>query len=275
MLELLPHIDSISSINNKTILFYFLKLKNGDDGSSIRQKFVDQGAKCSHWFHCEYNFIGEEEDFWTHAAVFEFSDFKIIEQAIRKGIGIDSIEAVQAFAVRPTSIPSFILFFFKLLRPIGSVIRFSAGQISAEEILDGFEATGGIAPTKNQVIRHLQNTRSSKAYMINLLQLYDKAKYNNVSSNVSGATAYNRRYGLPALRGVIMQGGKLILSGRMGIPFVEFNAPKTTQGAWPGIAIMEYPKPSGLQLLEKMPGYKKALVHRRAGLERTALIISK
>jgi hypothetical protein len=38
---------------------------------------------------------------------------------------------------------------------------------------------------------------------------------------------------------------------------------------------MEYSNPLKIFSLEKMPGYIEALNHRRAGLERTALIISK
>ena len=276
MQQLLPNIESISSLESKTTLFYFFKFKKGEiDGSDIQKGFAQHQAKCLHWFNCEYTFIGEGDDQWSHAAIFEFPDFKTLEQAVRKGIGSAGIEAVQGFAVRPTSVPSFIIFLFKLLRPIGTLISRSTGKISAEDVLEMMESEGGISPTKKQVIRHLQNTRSSKAYMINLLQPYDKAQYANGHSDVSGATAYNKRYGVPALRSVIMQGGNLIVSGRMGKPFLEINAPKATQGAWSGMAIMEYPNPSRLQLLEKMPGYKKALVHRRAGLERTALIISK
>jgi len=49
----------------------------------------------------------------------------------------------------------------------------------------------------------------------------------------------------------------------------------TTIGAWEEIGIMEYPNPSKLFSLMKIPGYEKALTHRNAGLKRTVVIISK
>ena len=276
MQQLLPNREALSTIENKTLFFYFFKLKKGDNnGALIQKQFAQHQAKCLHWFNCEYTFIGDETDGWTHAAIFEFSNFSAVKQAIQKGINSEEVEALQAFAVRPTTPPKFILFLFKLLRPIGTLLNRGAKKLTVSEVLEMFESEGGIAPTKNQITRHLQNTRTSKAYMINLLQSYPKAKYEKGNDSVSGATAYYKRYGLPALRSLIMQGGDLILAGRMGEPIIEVNAPKATKGSWEGIGIMEYPNPSILFSLEKMPGYKKALIHRRAGLERTALIISK
>jgi len=88
------------------------------------------------------------------------------------------------------------------------------------------------------------------------------------------ANAY-RRYGLVGLRSIMMQGGNLILSGSIGKPIIEVNAPITTTGAWEDISIMEYPNPSKLFYLKNMLGYEKALKHRNAGLERTVVIISR
>lgn len=276
MQQLLPNPDVISTLENKTLFFYFFKLKKGDNGAGIQQQFAKHQATCLHWLHCEYAIIGEGADFWTHAAIFEFPNFAGVKQAIRQGISSNNVDAVQGFAVQPTTPPNFILFLFKLLRPIGRLLSRNAEKRTANEILEPFEEGRGIVPRKHQIERHLQNTRTSKAYMINLLHTFKKAQYSNGNgTTVSGATAYYRRYGVVALRSVLMQGGNLILSGRMGQPIVEVNAPKLTKGVWESIGIMEYPNPAKFLTLKNMPGYQKALTHRDAGLERTVLIISK
>ncbi len=276
MLQLLPDSNIISSFENKILLFYFFKLENSKEGVVIQQQFANHQGTCLHWFHCEYAIIGGDSDFWTHAAIFQFPNFKAVKQAVHQGISNKNIESVQGFAVRPTLPPKFILFLFKLLRPIGHLLSQNAKKRTADEILESLEDEGRVTPRKYQIERHLQNTRTSKAYMINLLHTYKKAQYGNGNqSMVSGDTAYYRRYGLVALRSVLMQGGNLILSGKMGHPIIEYNAPKMTKGVWDGIGIMEYPNPSKLFALKHMPGYQKALTHRDAGLERTVLIISK
>ncbi len=87
MQQLLPNADVVSTIENKTLFFYFFKLKKSDnEGADIRQEFAKHQAKCLHWLHCEYTFIGEGTDFWTHAAIFEFPNFAAVKQAIQKGI---------------------------------------------------------------------------------------------------------------------------------------------------------------------------------------------
>ena len=275
MQQLLPNPDVISTIKNKTLFFYFFKLKKADDnGQAIRQQFAKHQATCLHWLQCEYAIIGEGGDFWTHAAIFKFPNFAAVKQAIHQEISSDNVEAVQGFAVRTTSPPNFMLSLFKLLRPIGRFLSRDVKKRTVDQILETIEIERGINPKKHQIERHLQNTRTSKAYMINLLHTYKEAQY-GLGTTVSGATAYYRRYGLVALRSVLMQGGNLILSGRMGQPIIEINAPKLTKGIWEGIGIMEYPNPSKLFTLKYMPGYQKALTHREAGLERTVLIVSK
>lgn len=276
MYQLLPKIDAISSLKNRTTFFYFFKLKNTDDNVvAIREQFAQHQAKCLHWLECEYAFVGEGENTWTHAAVFEFPNFEAVTGAVEKGIVNNGIEALQGFTVHTSKPPKLILFLFKLLRPIGAFMKGSTAGQTVNQVIEIMGGEGGIISTREQVARHLQNKRTSKAYMINLLQTFKKAQYPNSKSNVSGATAYYQRYGFVATRSVYMLGGKLVLGGRMGKPFVEYNTPKLTEGSWEGIGIMEYPNPSNLIALEKMPGYKKSLVHRNAGLEKTALIISK
>lgn len=276
MQQLLPSKEVIPALKNRTIFFYFFKLKNAaNNGATIREQFAQYQAKCLHWLECEYAFIGEGENTWTHAALFEFSNFEAVTQAINKGISSNEVAALQGFAVRPTSPPKFILFLFKLLRPIGALLKGNIEGQTVNQVIEIMGGEGGIISTREQIARHLQNNRTSKAYMINLLQTYKTAQYPDGNSTVSGATAYYKRYGTVAARSVYMLGGQLVLAGRMGQPIIEINAPKLTTGNWEGIGIMEYPNPSNLIALEKMPGYKKSLIHRDAGLERTALIISK
>ncbi len=276
MQQLLPNKETIDSLKNRTTFFYFFKLKNTEENeTTIREQFAQHQAKCLYWLECEYAFVGEGENTWTHAAIFEFPSFDVVKQAIEKGIHSDSIEALQGFSVRTTSPPKFILFLFKLLRPIGAFFNRGTEKPTVNQVIEIMGGEGGIAATREQITRHLQNTRSSKAYMINLLQTYKTAQYPDGNSTVSGATAYYKRYGFTAARSVYMLGGKLVLAGRMGQPIIEVNAPKLTKGSWEGIGIMEYPTPSNLIALENMPDYKKSLIHRDAGLERTVLIISK
>ena len=276
MQQLLPNIESISVLQNRTVFFYFLKLKNtADNGDSIKQQFTQHHAQCSHWWNCEYTFIGAGDDYWTHAAIIEFPNFAAVENAVKDKIKSEAVEHLQVFTIRKTMPPKFILSLFKLLRPFAFFFDKSSKKLSVNNVLASFKTEGGIAPTKKQITRHLANTRTSKAFMINLLQTYPQAKYADNDSANTGATAYYKRYGFVAMRSVIMTGGNLVLAGRMGKPILETNAPEATRGAWEGIGIMEYPNPLKIFSLEKMPGYKKALAHRRAGLERTALIISK
>lgn len=277
MLKLLPDQEAAASLKNRTTFFYFFNLKEvTNDGATIRQLFAQHGAKCVLWLNCEYAFVGEGEDCWTHAALFQFPDTQAVKQAIDQGISSDEIAAVQGFAVGPSKPPQLILFLFKLLRPLGFLFaRGTTKKWTVNQVVEILGGEGGIYATKKQISRHLENNRPSKAYMINLLQTYKKARYPDGNITVSGATAYYKRYGFVATRSVVMLGGTLVFGGKMGQPFTEVNAPSLTKGGWEGLGIMRYPSPSKLIALEKMPGYKKSLVHRDAGLERTVLVISK
>lgn len=274
--KLLPDPSAISSLQKRTTFFYFFKLKNAKrNGAGIREQFAQHQSKCLHWLNCEYAFIGAGENTWTHAAIFEFPNFKAVEKAIETGISSEELEGIQGFAVQATRPPKLALFLFKLLRPIGALLHRGPEEATVDEVVEIIDTEGGIHPNRQQIARHLQNKRTAKAYMINLLQTYEQAQYPGKKSRISGATAYYRKYGFVAARSVYMLGGELVLAGRMGEPIIEANAPVLTKGVWEGIGIMEYPDPSNLIALEKMPGYKKSLTHRNAGLERTVLIISK
>ncbi len=251
MQQLLPNPYVISTIENKALFFYFFRLKNLDDnGAGIQHKFATVQATCLHWLQCEYAIIGEESDFWTHAAIFEFPNFTAVKQAIQKGINDRDVEALQALAIEPTKVPGVILFLFILLRPFSILINRYAEKVTLNQVIERMNGEGGIHPNINQTTRHFQNNRTSKAYMINLLQYYSKAQYGDRSSSISGATAY-RRYGFVGLRSIMMLGGNLILTGSIGQPILEVKAPITTIGDWEEISIMECPNPAQLFTLKK------------------------
>ena len=276
MPEIMPLTDSVHSIKNRTIYFFFFKLRIDPTSiGEVKDKLHKNGAICRHWFVCEYALIGSDENLWTHAAIFDFKSSEVAKRAFTKGIISDHIEGIQVFSVKTTNPPFLINFIFKLMRPLGSALTLFSKQNKNPRSSDLTKKRGGVSPTEEQFNQHYQNDRTTKAYMINLLQTYPIAQYPDRKTTVSGGTAYYRRYGLVAMRSVYMIGGRLILAGRMGAPILEYNVPKLTQGAWEGIGVMEYPNPSKIFELEKMPGYKKAYEHRDAGLEKTVLIISK
>ena len=81
---------------------------------------------------------------------------------------------------------------------------------------------------------------------------------------------------MTAIRGVYLLGGNLAFSARLKGPLIAAeNQAVATAGTWHGIGVMQYQRPSKLFMLEQMPGYKKVLKHRNAGLEKTTLIIAK
>jgi uncharacterized protein (DUF1330 family) len=273
MKQLLPSMQVLTSNERSKTLFYFFKLQKYTDGSILKRKFDGFGAKCLHWWQCEYTFIGEGEEYWTHAAVFQFSSLEALYAAQESGLSSNDVLDLQLFRANLTMPPRFIISVFKLLRPIGWFYRHSKLN-SVESIMAFFEKESKIAPRKDQIKRHLANQRESKAFMINLLQTFEKAQYENENSNISGNTAYFKKYGVTAIRSVIMMGGDLAFSARIGEPLIEGNAPASTKGSWENVTVMQYPNPSKLFELEQMPGYKSAIKHRNAGLERTALIIA-
>ena len=277
MKQLLPSLQSFTSNEKSRTFFYFLKLKKLADGNILRRKFDGFGGKCLHWWECEYTFIGEGDEYWTHAAVFQFSSSDALTAAQKSGLSSNEVLDLQLFNADINMPPKVVTLAFKMLRPIGWFYNKSNQKITVDDVTNTFQGEGGIVPRKDQIHRHLANQRESKAFMINLLQPYKKAQYeeNSESSNISGGTAYFKKYGVTAMRSVLMLGGNLAFSARLGVPLLEGNSPKSTQGSWAGLAVMQYPNPSKLLSLEHMPGYKSVLKHRKAGLERTALIVAK
>lgn len=269
-------LETVSKKKNIPLLFYFFKLNDEDkNGVSLRAKMEGHGASCLHWWNCEYALIGEG-DYWTHSGVFKVSDIKSLLEASEAQVNSDAVINHQLYLAKLAMPPKTIMSIFKLLRPFGMLFD-SNKPASVPAILESFGSEGGINPNIPQIEKHLANTRKTKAYMINLLQFKPKAIYHdlNIKLDISGAKAYTKKYGITAIRSVIMTGGGLVFSARIGEPIIESKAPKSTMGAWNSVAVMEYSNPSKLFSLKRMPGYVKALKHRTAGLLRTSLIISK
>ena len=277
MKQLLPSLQSFTSNEKSRTFFYFLRLEKLADGNILKRKFEGFGGKCLHWWECEYTFIGDGDEYWTHAAVFKFSSAEALTVAQKSGLSSNEVLDLQLFSADVSMPSKIVTLAFKMLRPIGWFYSKSNPKGTVDDIANTFQDEGGIVPRKDQIQRHLANQRASKAFMINLLQPYKKAQYGESEENstISGGTAYFKKYSVTAMRSVLMMGGNLEFSAKLGAPLLEGNSPKATQGSWAGVAVMQYPNPSKLLALEHMPGYKSVLKHRRAGLERTALIVAK
>tara|TARA_B100001250_G_scaffold89270_1_gene74020 strand:+ start:134 stop:958 length:825 start_codon:yes stop_codon:yes gene_type:complete len=272
MYNIIPDPDKLiySKKTNKIVLFYFFKYSNRETNSiKIKKIFKDNEIKCLHWFNCEYTIIGQE-DFWTSASIIEFKSKKHLKKIYHKKISNNKIKAFQIFNLKPNNPPKIILFIIKLLRPFGILI-----DLMVKNSIDSLKPNGKILPTKKQYLKLFNDNRKNKAYMINLLQSYKIAKYESSNNIISGKEAYYKKYGIVAIRSVILTGGNFTFAGKIiGNTLIEYNAPNDTKGIWESIGIMEYSKPNKLFSLEKMPGYKRALNHRNAGLKRTVNIFS-
>lgn len=277
-IKLLPDFEQLPPLSKNgkmPLLFYFFKLNEEDKkGIALRELMHKQGAKCLHWWTCEYTFIGED-DYWTHSAVFEIADKEAFKKASKEQISTPSVENVQLYFAKAMMPPKFILGLFKLLRPLGILLD-TRKKPTTEQVLAAFDFEGGINPRRDQIERHLTNNRKSMACMINLLQYRPKAIYTDpsVKLDITGHKAYTKKYGIAAIRSVMMTGGHLVFAARLGAPIIENDAPKSTIGFWDDVAVMGYSDPSRLFSLKRMPGYGNALKHRDAGLLRTANIIS-
>jgi hypothetical protein len=285
-IKLLPDFEKLPPLSKKgefPLLFYFFKLKEADkEGINLRALMHNHGAKCLHWWTCEYTFIGEG-DYWTHCGVFEITDKNAFLAATKASVStpsvksvLEAVENVQLYFAKAKMPPKLIWVLFKLLRPLGILLDTNK-KSTTEKVLTAFDSEGGINPRRDQIERHLTNNRKTKAFMINLLQYKPKAIYDDpsVQRDISGRTAYTNIYGIVALRSVIMTGGDFTFGAQLGAPILENDAPKSTMGFWDDVIVMSYSDPSRLFSLKRMPGYGSALKHRTAGLLRTALMISK
>ena len=272
MLNIIPDPDKLiySKEKKKVVLFYFFKYSDKKTNSKkIKKTFRDNDIKCLHWFNCEYTIIGKK-DYWTTASIVELSSKEHLKEVFKKKIINNNITALQVFNIKPNNPSKAVLFIIKLfLRPFGILI-----DMIIKNSYDSIDLNSKILPTKKQFLKLYNDKRKKKAFMINLLESYKTAKYDN-NKIISGKEAYYKKYGNVAIRSVILTGGDLTFVGKIiGNTLIEYNLPNDTKGNWESIGIMEYSKPNKLFSLQKMPGYKKALIHRNAGLKRTVNIFS-
>lgn len=282
MTRLLPDLNELSAAttdNKNPILLYFLRLSDADSGErDIESLFQSYDARCLHWWNCEYTFIGEGPNYWTHAAVFQFKSQLELNAAAKAGLASDAVLDLQLFAAKNAMPPAILRALFRAIRPVGFLFAGLTRMLTPDFILANFKPGSVISPNREQLERHLANHRKSKAYMVNLLEYKERAEYSEPvrRPDVSGMHAYTKRYGLAAMRSVALVGGRLVFAGELGAPLIESkDAPAATRGSWNALAVVQYPDPSRLFHLEVMPGYRKSLIHRRASLKRTTLIVSK
>ena len=255
---------------NKIILFYFFKFSKFSESSEFIISISKKKINCLHWFNCQYTNIGKE-DFWTNASIIEFENKETLLKAFNNKLEFSNIKALQVFNVLPNNPSRLLIDFLKLFRPAGYLFKLFKNSLIEEFIENNSE----IIPSKKQTKRLLNETSNKKAYMINLLEARETAKYSDQSIVISGREAYYKKYGNIALRSVLLMGGDVTYVGRFnGEPLIEFNVPNDTKGNWQALGIMEYPLARNMLDLEKMPGYKEALKHRDAGLKKTFNIYS-
>jgi hypothetical protein len=266
------------------MLFYMLRCAEGAD-EAFTAAVRGAGGELPWRAEVEYSFIGRDPDHWTHAAIVRFPDKATLSAASVAVPTVAGLEDSQAHWLRDRMPPFFLRGVAALLRAVGVFVAPKMETLevfrSPEKREEALEDTimgefGGINPTRAEIERHLNNMRDSPAYMINFLKHRERAVYDAPVRNpdVSGTVAYNRRYGTVAIRSVMMLGGVLVYAGRTGSMVVEPNTETAAGGEWDSIAVLRYPRPISLFMLEYLPGYRAAVEHRRAGLERTALYIS-
>ncbi len=265
------------------MFLYMLRCAGGAD-ETFAAAVREAGGTLPWRARCEYTFIGDDPDHWTHAAIVRFPDEATLVAAAGRKPSVAGLEDVQAHVLRAPMPPFFLPGVAAVLRSVGVLLEPRPATLEAvlergnidEMVADTMGAYGGINPTRAEIERHLDNERDTPAYMINFLKVRDRATYDEpvAKPDVSGDVAYNRRYGLVAIRSVMMLGGRLTYAGRTGPVVVEPAVETSAGGDWDSVAVLEYPTPRSLFVLEYMPGYRAAVKHRRAGLERTSLYIA-
>ncbi len=136
----------------------------------------------------------------------------------------------------------------------------------------GQHGFGGINPDAGQLRELLESGRQGPLQFVNLLAYRDLAAYPEghelAAAALTGAAAYGR-YGAVALEHVVRRGGSLTLyNDVLGVLIGR-------TGPWDQIAVMEYPGTDAFVDMIRDPAYQAALVHREAGLDETAVMVSR
>jgi hypothetical protein len=268
------------------MLFYMLRCT--DDGADTFEAAVrDAGGQVMWQVHVEYAFVGDEDPHWTHAAVVRFPDHATLAAASQKSPEARGLLDVQAHVFRGFARTPFpVRIIAALVRAVGVFLEPPLEEIEVwrrrneldeQTILELMSVTpGGSNPSVAHIQRHLLNERDTPGYMINLIKTRERAAYDELvpKPDTSGEVAYGRRYGLVAVRSVMLLGGYPVVAGSLGPMVVEPDAETSAGGTWDSVAVLRYPRPSSLAKLESMPGYRDAVKHRTAGLERSSMYVS-
>jgi uncharacterized protein (DUF1330 family) len=146
----------------------------------------------------------------------------------------------------------------------GAEIDQLVGRLSAAGL-------GPVDPTPAQLKALLKADPPGPLQFVNLLGFHQQAQYPEghelAGAGLTGAEAY-ARYGAVALDQVTRRGGQLALYNDVALVLIG------TEG-WDQVAVVTYPSTATFVDMISDPGYQAALVHRDAGLARTALLVTR
>lgn len=119
--------------------------------------------------------------------------------------------------------------------------------------------------TANGFAEFRANDRAGPIQMLNLVQLHDRANYDD-GRDATGADAY-ANYG--RLSGPVLArvGGSIVWRGAMEQMLIG-----PQEKMWDLCFIAQYPSPEAFASMIKDPDYRKAVVHRQAGVCDSRLI---
>jgi uncharacterized protein (DUF1330 family) len=148
----------------------------------------------------------------------------------------------------------------------------SEEEVAALVVDLGAHGSGGINPSGDQLRSLLTSGADGPLQFVNLLSYRAEARYPEghelAGAGLTGAEAYGR-YGAVALEHVARRGGSLVLYNDVLGVLIGPDAP------WDQIAIMQYPTTDAFIDMIRDPDYQAALVHRDAGLDETAILVSR
>lgn len=129
-----------------------------------------------------------------------------------------------------------------------------------------------IDPTADQVRTLRDKGRDGPVVMVNLLKFRKRAAYPDGSAEApcSGAEAYERyQHAFTVTVGAVSQ-ASVLYEGP--VEQVMIGDPAAREADWDKVLIVRYPSRQHFLAMMADEEYRKALVHRYAGLERTVLL---
>ena len=127
-------------------------------------------------------------------------------------------------------------------------------------------------PSAEQLQALSEIDKEGPFHFVNLLAFKKEAEYPTdhalANSQLSGADAYDK-YGAVAFAQVIKRGGRLITLNNVELEVIG------SSGAWGRVATMEYQNINAFLEMLSDPDYTQAVVHRKAGLEKTAILVTR